>query len=46
MSGLYINMSSKNTKINFLKKGWNMWFIRLWKVEGALVSPKGITRKS
>jgi hypothetical protein len=46
MSRLYIKMLSKNTKINFLKKGWNMWFIRLWKVEGALVSPKGITKNS
>jgi hypothetical protein len=39
---LYINISSMNTKTNFLMNGAKMEFIRHWKVEGALVSPNGI----
>ena len=43
---LYIKMPSKNTNTHFLKNGFKTEFMRLWKVLGAFVKPKGITRNS
>ena len=34
----------KHTKTIFLKYGLKIVFIRAWKVDGAFVNPKGITR--
>ena len=43
---LYTKISSKNTMTNLRRYGWKMEFIAAWKVDGAFVKPKGITRNS
>lgn len=43
---MYIRMSSKNTRIKSPRWALNTSFLRLWKVEGAFVRPKGITMNS
>lgn len=40
---LHTSISSKNTKRNFLRRGWNRSFITYWNIAGAFDKPMGIT---
>lgn len=39
-------MSSKNTKIDFLRRGLSIAFIKAWKLDRAFVRLNGMTRNS
>ena len=41
-----MRISSKKTKTKWWRKGRKTWFMRLWKVEGELHKPKGMTKKT